>query len=67
MLLQLLTLTPFLAITSCFVLAGTILVICLRSSHTETPSGFGRAVDRRRVSYRGAVAALRTSDCQEAA
>ena len=67
MLLNILTLTPYVAIAASLFLASTVMVVCLQFAKPPRRSGFGLTSDRRLVTYRGAVKATRTARLQEAA
>jgi hypothetical protein len=66
MLLDILTLTPYLALAASFIVTGTIAAVCFTGQ--PDPIGFGHSRDRRRVPpYRGAVKAPRHKELQEVA
>ena len=68
MLLNVLALTPYLALAACFTVTAVVVSICLQSGQAPKPTGFGHSSGRRRVpQYRGAVPAPRSSQVQEAA
>lgn len=67
MLLELLSLAPYLAIGATASLATTIAAVWLRSGPAPRASGFNFSRQRRRVSYRGPVCAPRRIQFQDAA
>ena len=67
MLLNVLTLTPYVAIAASLFLACTVVAVCWQVAKPPRRSGFGISTDRRRVTYRGAVKATRPDQLQEAA
>ena len=68
MLLDILTLAPYLALAASCIVTGSIAVVCFQTGWSPEPTGFGHSGERRRVPpYRGAVKASRESKVQEAA
>ena len=68
MLLDVLALTPYLALAACFIVTAVVVSICLQSGQAPRPTGFGHSSYRRSIpKYRGAVHAPRSSQVQEAA
>ena len=67
MLLDLLMLTPYIAIIASLFLIATVTAVCVQFDTAPTSSGFSAPRNRRDVSYRGFIKTDRARKVQEAA
>ena len=68
MLLDILPLTPYLALASSFILTGTVAAVCFQTGEPPRATGFGHSSDRRWIPpYRGAVKGAKRGQVKEAA
>jgi hypothetical protein len=67
MLLDVLMLTPYLAIAASVLVVAVVVLVCLQSRQTPDVSGFGHRERRPVPPYRGATKVSRLSHIQEAA